>query len=283
MTIPTFTLQTGAKIPALAFGVGTKWYKYESGDFDNKIVEGAELAIEKGYTHLDTAEMYRTERELGEAIKKSGVKRESLFVTTKLAPGSGSDVRAHFEESLKKLDLDYVDLYLIHFPGKNNVVQQWKEMEKIYESGKAKAVGVSNFRVTDLEAILKESKLKPAINQIEFHPYMQEQTPGIVEFCKKNDILLSAYSSLTPIARAKGGPVDPVLEELSKKYNKLPMQILLRWTYQNGLIPITTSGNPERLVQAQQFFDFELSKEDEQLISTAGSKYEYRNFWEVEF
>lgn len=283
MTIPTFTLRTGAKIPAVGFGVGTKWFKAESTGLDSKVVEAVDVAIEKGFTHLDGAEVYKTEEELGEAIKKAGVKRESLFVTTKLVPGSGPDVKSHFEESLKKLGLDYVDLYLIHSPLKDDIIQQWKEVEKIYESGKAKAVGVSNFRVKDLEAIFKEAKVKPAVNQIEYHPYLQNQSPEIVEFSKKNDILLTAYGPLTPIVRAKGGPLDPVLEELSKKYNKLPTQILLRWTYQNGILPITTSGNPERVVQSLEFFDFELSKEDQELISTTGAKHEYRAFWKGEY
>lgn len=283
MTIPTFTLRTGAKIPAVGFGVGTKWYKSESGALDTKVVEAVDVAIEKGFTHLDGAEVYKTEEELGVAIKKSGVKRESLFVTTKLNPGSGSDVQDHFDESLKKLGLDYVDLYLIHSPFKADIVQQWKEVEKIYESGKAKAIGVSNFRVKDLEAIFKEAKLKPAVNQIEYHPYLQNQSPDIVEFSQKNDILVTAYAPLTPIVRAKGGPLDPVLEELSKKYNKLPTQILLRWTYQNGILPITTSGNPERAAQSLKFFDFELSKEDQELISTTGAKHEHRAFWQGEY
>lgn len=277
---PTFTLANGNNIPAVAYGIGTKWYN-NGENMDPEVIKSLNNAYELGFTHFDGAETYNTERELGEAIK--GKNREKLFITTKLKPFSGTDVQAHFEESLSKIGVDYVDLYLLHAPFKADIVKQWLEVEKIYDSGRAKAIGVSNFRVGDLQAILKVAKVKPMVNQIEYHAYLQNQSPEIVKFCHENGILVTAYAPLTPIVRAKGeGPLDEVLANLADKYKKNPGQILLRWVYETDVLPITTSAKSNHITEALEIFTFELEKEDHAKITNTGKSFHYRAFWKNE-
>lgn len=277
MTVPTFTLSDRRTIPAISYGIGTKWFN--SGEnIDPEVIKSLKNAYDLGFRHFDGAEVYNTERELGEAIK--GKKREDLFITTKLKPSSGNDVQAHFDESLKKIGVEYVDLYLIHAPFKADIIRQWTEVEKIYESGRAKSIGVSNFRVSDLKAILQIAKIKPSVNQIEYHAYLQNQSPGIYDFAREKGILLAAYGPLTPIVRAKGeGPIDELLRELSVKYGKNAGQILLRWVYERGVLPITTSAKPDHITEALDVFTFELEKEDHEKITKTGGSFHYRAFW----
>lgn len=186
-----------------------------------------------------------------------------------------------FETSLKKLGLDYVDQYLIHAPFFANspaeIQAKWADLEKIQASGKAMTIGVSNFRKTDLEAILETAKVIPAINQIEFNPYLQHVE--LLEFQKKHGIKASAYSPLAAITKAAPGPVDGVYEKLAKKYNVTPGEIALRWVVDQGIVAVTTSSNEGRLKQYLKTTEFKLTKEEIEEIATEGKKKNYRGFW----
>ncbi|KAH3664196.1 hypothetical protein OGAPHI_004547 [Ogataea philodendri] len=304
--VPSFTLaRTGDKIPAIAFGSGTKHQIKKKGDpntkdsIDQSLVDVLTFALTKGgFTHLDTAEVYTTRVEIGQAIKDSKIPRDKLWVTDKWNQGWGerrsespSGPYESLTKGLKLLGLDYVDLFLIHAPffdGKGSdvtVEEAWKQMEQLVDEGKARNIGVSNFDEPILKKILAVSKYKPQVNQIEHHAYLQNQSPGIVDFCKKNEILVEAFSPLTPIvpAKVKEGPLDPILAELSSKYGVNSGLILLRWVYQNGILPITTSTNKERLVETVKVWDFELEPADVEKITTASKDFHFRGFFKDYF
>jgi diketogulonate reductase-like aldo/keto reductase len=186
------------------------------------------------------------------------------------------------DTSLKKLGVDYVDLYLIHAPffakGDNKLLQQrWAQMEEVLASGKAKSIGVSNFLKPHLEAILETAKVRPAINQIEFHPYLQHG--DLLAYHKNKDIRVSAYAPLTPITKASGGPVDAVVESLAKKYAVNPGEILLRWVIDQNILPITTSSKEQRLSDALRVFTFKLTPKEVEEISSLGREKHHRAFW----
>lgn len=192
LTIPDLVLPDGNKIPILGYGTGTAWYKSEPGAIDTKLVEATKTAIKVGYYHLDGAEVYNTENELGKAIKEGGVARDQLYITTKVTNVT-SDIHEHLDASLKKLGLTYVDLYLLHSPfdakGDKRILQNaWAAMEQIAASGKAKSIGVSNFYREHLDAILETCQVRPAINQIEYHPYLQHG--DLIAYHKNKDIKL---------------------------------------------------------------------------------------------
>ncbi|CUM66084.1 uncharacterized protein PRCAT00003738001 [Priceomyces carsonii] len=293
-----FKLNNGKTIPAVGFGTGTKWYKFGNDEVDTKLVSTLERAIKVGFDHIDGAEVYGTEVEIGKAVKESGIKRDDIFLTTKYFAGDGS-YTTHSKEanpyeslkaSLKKLQVDYVDLYLLHAPFIKKeshgftLVEAWNYLEKLVEDGYAKSIGVSNFAVDDLKEILASNpKIKPAINQIEFNAYLQNQTPGIVEFTQEHGILVEAYSPLGPIVKGSPGPLDDTLKNLSKKYSKSEGQILLRWVLQRNILPITTSGNEERRKQFIDIFDFKLTTEEENEITKIGSKKVLRQYWTKEY
>jgi len=243
-------LNNGLKMPWLGFGV----FQTKEGD---EVIRSVKWALEAGYRSIDTAMIYRNERGVGRAIKDSGVPREEIFLTTKLW---NDDIRARramraFDESLRRLDVDYVDLYLIHWPVEGRQ-EAWKAMENIYESGRAKAIGVSNFMVEHLEDFLPECKVVPAVNQVEFHPFLVQ--PHLLQYCQEHKIQLEAWSPI-----AKGQVMDsPNIQEIAKKYDKTPVQITLRWELQHGVVTIPKSVHKERIVANCQTFDFELSDED---------------------
>ncbi|ODV97720.1 hypothetical protein PACTADRAFT_73418 [Pachysolen tannophilus NRRL Y-2460] len=281
---PNFTLSSGNKIPAIAYGSGTKWQQIKKGrDEDIRyntlledLVESTSQALKSGFRHLDTAEIYTTHPEIGEAIKRSGIARNEIFLTDKFASFAAPFLRESTGPyqsclyALEELDVEYLDLYLLHTPElKRNISLEdaWLELEKLLDEGKVKNIGVSNFDVEHLEKIIAIGKYKPVVNQIEFNAYLQEQTPGIIEFCGKNDILIEAYAPLGPLLKGSPGPLDNVLADLATKYNKTQSQILLRWTYQNGILPVTTSSKIERLVDALNIFTFELNDKDFKLIT----------------
>lgn len=290
--VPTFTLNTGATIPAIGYGTGTKWAhtkKAGSSDaLDQKVLSAVQTAIsDSGFTHIDGAQFYETEPEIAAAIKNAGLARSDLFITTKVFTRIGDPVKA-LNDSLAKLGTDYVDLYLIHVPFVSEEKQgislenAWKALEQLHKEGKAKAIGVSNFSIEDLERIEKIATVKPAVNQIEFNPYLQNQTPGIFKYAQEKGILLQAFSPLGPLtaaAKDDSAPLTPVLEKLAEKYSKTPAQILLRWVHQQNVVIITTSEKQSRQKEALDIFDFELSKEDLDEISDVGAKYTFRQFW----
>ncbi|KAL2066634.1 hypothetical protein VTL71DRAFT_2705 [Oculimacula yallundae] len=281
--IPNLKLNNGEEIPVLGYGLGTANYKADpNSPVDKKLVDTVVLAIDTGYYHLDGAQVYGNESELGAAIKKSGIPREKLYVTTKIDGVKPQNTKEAFNTSLKKLGLDYVDQYLIHAPwfakSPADIQAKWADLEVIHASGKAKSIGVSNFRVQDLEAILETAKIIPAINQIEYHPYLQHTE--LLEFQKKHGIIASAYGPLSAITRAAPGPVDGVYERLAKKYDVTPGEIALRWVIDQGIVAVTTSSNEERLKQYLKIAGFKLTKEEVDEISKDGKKKNFRGFWQ---
>lgn len=288
-----FTLSNGNTIPAVGYGTGTKWFKLGRDEVDTSLVETLKLALEKGFVHIDGAEVYNTDQEIGQAI--AGVDRKKLFLTDKYFTGDGSkkgklkfqtpyeSLKWHLENQLKT---DYVDLYLLHSPfiSKDfngiSLQEAWQSVEKLHEEGLAKNIGVSNFGVDDLKEILEVAKVKPVINQIEFSPYLQDQTPGVVEFSQKNGILIEAYGPLGPITKGEPGALTEYLDKLAAKYSKSPAQVLLRWTIQRGVLPVTTSAKEERIVQYVDLFDFELGQDEVDEITALGKKHPVlRQFW----
>lgn len=257
-----YTLSNGVKIPTIGFGT---WQIPDGAVAYNSTL----AALKAGYRHIDTAMVYGNEKSVGRAIKDFGIKREDLFVTTKLSANiKGYDeALAEFEKSLNNLGLDYLDLYLIHnvkpwgvesdgYEYMDANIASWKAFEKLYEEGKIRAIGVSNFLPGHLEILMKNAKVKPMVNQIRLHP---EHIPTEnIRFCKAHDILIEAYS---PLATGKilGGSK---YAEVAEKYGKSVAQILIRWSYQNGFLPLPKSVHEERIIENLDIFDFEISEED---------------------
>ncbi len=245
-------LNNGVEIPYFGLGV----FRSAEGD---ETANAVRWAVEAGYRHIDTAMIYENEKSVGEGIRTCGVAREKLFVTTKLW---NDDMRRHreakaFEESLERLGLDYVDLYLIHWPVQN-YLEAWAEMEKIYATGRAKAIGVSNFQIHHLESVLKQAKVVPAVNQIELHPYLSQKP--LRDFCKGKGIAVQAYSPLGGEGSEAIG--DPALKKIAGAHGKTPAQVMLRWDLQSGIITIPKSIRKERIRENCALYDFELSAAD---------------------
>ncbi|KAI9759387.1 MAG: hypothetical protein M4579_002376 [Chaenotheca gracillima] len=286
-TLPTLLLNDQTKIPMIGFGTGTAWYKKDpSAPLDRDLIESIKTAIKLGYIHLDGAEVYNTEPELGVAIKESGVRRDQLYVVTKVMHGV-NDIPSSFNESLKKLGLDYVDLYLIHSPffadSDADFRRTWSDMETIKKSGRAKSIGVSNYLPKHLEPLLETATIWPSINQIEYHPYLQHGPSDLVAFHQKNNIALSAYGPLTAVTKAKPGPADDVYASLAKKYGVTEGQIALRWCMDQGIVPITTSSKESRMKEYLSALEFKLTPEEVQEISKAGANKLFRGFWKHKF
>jgi len=266
--------------------LGTANYKGDpKSPVDKELVKTVVLAIQSGFHHLDGAEVYGNETELGLAIAEAGVPREQLYVTTKINGTKVQDTKEAFELSLKKLGLDYVDQYLIHAPyfakSPEDLQKKWADLEAIHASGKAKSIGLSNFLQPELETILKTAKIIPAINQIEYHPYLQHG--DLVAFHKKHGIATSAYAPLTAVTRAKPGPLDETYEKLAEKYGVTPGEIALRWVIDQGLVAITTSSSEQRLKSYKKVAQFKLTPEEVETISLIGKKKNFRGFWKDKF
>ncbi|KAL0476667.1 hypothetical protein AKO1_006140 [Acrasis kona] len=285
MSNHTVTVSNGTKVPRVAYGTGTAWFKSNANELDQKLINSVKDAIKAGFVHIDTAEMYNTEREVGEAIKQSGIKRDELFLTTKIYK-SLQTLEDRFDEQLKDLQVDFVDLYLIHSPYVNSkkyhgpggdIKEYWKRMEKLVSSGKTKSIGVSNFQIEHLKEILSIATIKPVVNQIEYHPYLLQE--DLIKFCNDNDIKIEAYSPLTPLTDKKGGKVEAVVNELGEKYSKSPLQILLKWSTQKGAVAVTTSSKTDRLKESVNIADFELTNEELEKISDAGRGTTIRKYW----
>jgi methylglyoxal/glyoxal reductase len=257
--LSTTTLNNGVKMPWLGFGV----FKVQEGE---EVVNSVKTALEVGYRAIDTAAIYGNEEGVGKAIAESNVPREELFVTTKVWNGDQGyeSALAAFETSLNKLGLDYLDLYLIHWPvpSKGLYLETWKALEKLYKDGRVRAIGVSNFNVNHLEDLLANCEIKPMVNQVEYHPVFNQKE--LQDFCKKNEIQLEAWSPLM-----QGNLLnDPVLVEIANKYNKSTAQVILRWDIQTGVVSIPKSIKPNRIAENADIFDFELTQEDLNQIST---------------
>ena len=235
------------------FGLGV--FRAEEG---NEVETAVKTALEHGYRSIDTAAIYQNERGVGKAIRESGIPREEVFLTSKIwnsDQGYDSTFQA-FEESLDKLQTDYLDLYLIHWPKGKRSVETWKAMEELYEKKKIRAIGISNFLIHHLREFLPECKVVPSVNQVEFHPELIQ--PDLLEYCQDNNIQPEAWS---PIRKGRVLNI-PVLQALAARYGKTPVQIVLRWDIQKGVVTIPKSVTSERIISNADIFDFELSDED---------------------
>lgn len=243
-------LNNGMEMPWLGLGV---FQASEGGEVENAV----KTALEIGYRSIDTAALYGNERGVGTAVKESNIARKNIFITSKVwnsDQGYRSTLKA-FEISLEKLQTDYLDLYLIHWPMSKSA-ETWKAMEELYEKGKIKAIGVSNFLIQHLEEFLPGCKVLPAVNQVEFHPELVQQ--DLLDYCLAKNIRPEAWS---PIMKGKVNDI-PVLQALAAKYQKTPVQIVLRWDIQKGVVTIPKSVNPKRIAGNADIFDFEISDED---------------------
>ena len=247
----TVKLANGIEMPYFGLGV----FKTRDG---SEVENSVKWALESGYRHIDTAAIYKNEKGVGNAVKASGIPRNELFITTKAWNDNqrNNTVMEGFEESLKLLQTDYVDLYLIHWPVKGKYTATWKVIEEIYRSGRAKAIGVSNFLQHHLEEIFRIAEIKPMVDQVECHPYLVQQP--LINFCQAHNIVYEAWS---PIMRGAVNDI-PLFQELSEKYKKTPVQIVLRWDLQKGIVTIPKSVHQERIQSNTDIFDFELSDED---------------------
>jgi diketogulonate reductase-like aldo/keto reductase len=243
--VPSLKLNNGVSIPAL--GLGT--WKLADGP---EAASAVKWALEAGYRHIDTAAIYGNEESVGKAIAASGVPREEIFVTTKLWNSDQPRPREAFNASLKRLGLDYIDLYLIHWPSPESHFGAWKELEKIYGEGKCRAIGVSNFSIGHLDGLLAQCKVVPAVNQVEFSPFLYQKE--LLEFCRGKGMQLEAYSPLTRGKRLG----DNRVEAIAKKHGKSNAQVLIRWSLQHGNVVIPKSANKERIAENFAVFDFEL-------------------------
>lgn len=249
-------LSNGVKMPSV--GLGT----YKSGNED-ETVKAVKCAIETGYRLIDTAYFYGTEKGVGEGIKASGVDRSEIFLVTKLwndDHGYEKTMKA-FEKSLENLGVDYIDLYLIHWPNKLNA-ETWRAFEELYNQGKVKAIGVCNFKIGHLEELKKTAKIMPMVNQIEMHPLSSKD--DMLDYCRKNNIEVMAWS---PIVRGKLF-TNELMESLTAKYKKTIAEIIIRWHVQRGVIPIPKSSNEGRIKENFDVFDFSLSEEDMKAIDS---------------
>jgi diketogulonate reductase-like aldo/keto reductase len=250
---PKLTLNDRNQMPQVGLGV----WQSKNGDE----IKAVEWALQEGYRHIDTAAIYKNEEGVGQGIKNAGLPREEVFITTKLWNDDirGRNARKALETSLEKLQLDYVDLYLLHWHVDGGL-EAWKELEKFQQEGLVKSIGVSNYMPEHLENLIAKSDVVPAVDQIEFHPYNQQQ--DVLKACKKHNIAVTAWSPLM-----QGNfKEEPVLAEIAEKHGKTAAQVLLRWDLQRGVITIPKSVNQGRIQQNFGLFDFELSDSEMETI-----------------
>lgn len=251
----TRKLNNGTEMPLL--GLGTWQSKNGSIAYD-----AVKYALGIGYRHIDTARFYNNETSVGKAIKDSGIPREKIWLTTKLFPIDAWNTQKAFKTSFDKLNIDYIDLYLIHWPMPGMIIKNWLKMEKLYENGLIKSIGVSNYSIKNLEDTLKIASIKPAVNQVKLSPYNYD--PKMHRFCQENNIALEAYSPLT-----RGKKLDDErLAKLAVKYNKSTAQVLLRWAIQKQIVTIPKSIHEKRIKENMNIYDFEISANDISLMDS---------------
>lgn len=249
--IPTTKLYNGIEMPWLGLGV----HRAGAG---SEVVAAIQCALQAGYRSIDTATYYQNEHSVGKAVLESGIPREEIFLTTKVwnsDQGYLSTIKA-FETSLEKLQTNYLDLYLIHWPQNELTFETWRAMEELYEKGQIRAIGVCNFLIPHLKRLMENSRINPMVNQFEFHPELVQ--PELLQFCKDNQIQPEAWR---PIMKGRVNEIE-LLQELAAKYQKSPVQVVLRWDIQKGVVTIPKSVTPERIRHNADIFDFELSPED---------------------
>ncbi|KKP05403.1 aldo/keto reductase [Trichoderma harzianum] len=296
MDIPLLPLDDGNQIPMLAFGTGTAWFK-EAGDtnFDQKLVDLIRTAIDKEFYHLDCAEMYGNEEEVGHAIQKSGIPREKFFITNKVSQGI-KDIDAAVKESLRKMQIDYFDLYLIHTPYCANLdpdsdafkwaraefQHKWKSMEKLKTAGLATSIGVSNYLRHHVEATLDGATIPPVFNQIEFHPYLQRGN-DYLPWLRENGLKVGSFKGLTPAFRAPDEPLLEPLSRIAEKYGTTEAVVLIKRIIQKGVVAVTTTTNPDRLDEYAQALKITLEDNELQEITDVGLTYHFRTSWPEHF
>ncbi len=249
--MPSVPLNTGARIPQVGLGV----WQSPRGEATRNAVHAA---LRLGYGHIDTARIYGNERDVGEGVRASGLPRSAVFVTTKLwndDQGYDTALRA-FDASLDRLGLDYVDLYLIHWPVADKRLDSWRALEKLHAEKRARAIGVSNYLVPHLEELAAKSHVAPAVNQIEVHPFLQQRETRA--YCKKHGIVVEAYSPLTHGERID----DAVVTDVARKVKRTNAQVLLRWGIQHEMVVLPKSVNEARIAENAKVFDFELGPDD---------------------
>lgn len=251
MSTPTITMHDGNTIPQVALGL---WKVTDEAEFNAMF----DAAVAAGYRHFDTAQAYNNEQFLGAAIKRHGLKRGDLFITTKIAVQNFGHKRAQaaFAESLKNLQTDYVDLLLIHFPVTLLRKKAWQALEEIKAAGHAKSIGVSNYTVKHLEQMHEYASVMPAVDQVELHVFLQQ--PELLQYCQENNITVEAYS---PLAHAQAND-NPVIQQIADKHGKSYAQIMLRWCIQQNLVILPKSKTPSRLQENISIFNFELDNQD---------------------
>jgi diketogulonate reductase-like aldo/keto reductase len=249
----TVELSNGVKMPWL--GLGT--YKTPEGQ---SVVQSVRWALEAGYRHIDTAALYGNERGVGEAIRASGLRREEIFVTTKVwnddvRRGYDAVLRA-FDQSADRLGIGTIDLYLIHWPVPGKFKEAWRALERLYAEKRVRSIGVSNFQIHHLQEVLADAQVRPMVNQVEFHPWLAQ--PELLEFCRQQQIVVEAWA---PMMQGRAGEV-PELLSIGRRHGKTPAQVVLRWDLQKGVVTIPKSIRRERIVENAALFDFELSPDE---------------------
>ena len=254
----SFVLSNGVKIPCMGFGT----WKLLNND---QSVDVIKTAIDCGYRHIDSAYAYQNEKSVGKAVRECGLKRNELFITSKLSNSNHGyeNTLKEFEITMNNLDIEYLDLYLIHWPNPIMFRKNWKEVnegtwkafEELHQSGKIKAIGLSNFLEHHIDSLLEAATIAPMVNQLELHPqYVQKE---IVTYCKDHRIIVEAWSPLI-----SGAFDHPLLKKIANKYNKSVAQLLLRWSLQHSFVPLPKSSSAERMRENADIFDFEISEED---------------------
>lgn len=253
-------LNNGSEIPLLGLGV---WQMAKGQETEQAV----DWALKSGYRHIDTAKLYRNEESVGKAVKDSAIPREEIFITTKLWPTDAFDVDSAFETSLQKLGLEYIDLYLVHWPVPLLGSRTWKRLEALYDQKLARAIGVSNYSQSQLQELLRDANVPPVVNQIEFNPFAYEK--DLLVYCQSNDIAVEAYSPLTRGVRLD----DDTMGKIAMQHTKTPAQVMLRWALQKNVIIIPKSSNKDRIQENADVFDFELSEEEIRRIDSLSVRY----------